>query len=162
MNSPHRNTDGSLRGWLFSGVAAIFLANAAPAAPPQEACLLSSAEISAAVATPVADGTYMGSFRRTCTWKAAGPAKKSVKYVTLMLQDGEAFDGGKRLASSALVVTPVSGVGDDAYFLRAGEQVGLVVRQGAGAFKVTVYADMPLQSKQAMEKALAANVVTKF
>jgi hypothetical protein len=162
MNSPHRNTDGSIRRWLLAGAVVVSLANAAAAAPPEEACVLSTAEISAAVATQVTDGTYMGSFKRTCTWKASSPTKKGVKYITLMLQDGEAFEGGKRLAASRLVVTPASGMGDDSYFLSAGDQVGLVVRKGAAAFKVTVYADIAVQSKQSMEKTLAAIAVTKF
>jgi hypothetical protein len=162
MNAPHRSTNALLRCWLCTAVGGFFLAGSAPAAPPEEACLLSAAAISTAVATQVADGTYLGSLKRTCTWKAARPAKKSVKYVTLMLEDGEAFEGGKRLASGTLLVTPVSGTGDDAYFLGAGDQVGLVVRKGDSAFKVTVYADIPLQAKQAMEKVLAADAVTKF
>ncbi len=79
-----------------------------------------------------------------------------------MLQDVSGFEGGKRLgqtASKDLSVAPISGVGDDAYYLALGEQVGLIVKKGNVAFKVAVYARVPIESKEAKEKILAQQVV---
>ena len=144
------------------GILASMGAMSSAAAQPQEACLLSAAQISAAVKTPVADGAYMGSLKKTCTWMAVAAAPRSVKFVTLLLQDTVAFEGGKHLGSDRLVVTAVSGIGDDAYFLSVGDQVGLIVKKDDAAFKVTVYADLPAAAKQSMEKALALNAASKL
>jgi hypothetical protein len=43
-----------------------------------------------------------------------------------------------------------------------GSNVGLIVKKGSVAFKVAVYAHKPIEKKQAMEKALAQQVVSKL
>jgi hypothetical protein len=135
---------------------------AANAALPGDACaLLTSAQIGAALGVPVAAGAYVTpTFKKTCTWNATTAAGG---YVTLMLQDVGGFEGGKKLgqmASTNISITSISGVGDDAYYLAVGDQVGLIVKKGNSAFKVAVYAHMPIESKQAKEKTLAQQVVS--
>jgi hypothetical protein len=88
---------------------------------------------------------------------------KSAKYVTLMLEDLDAYEGGKRIGQmKAVSVTSISGIGDDAYYLAVGSNVGLIVKKGNVAFKVAVYANLPIEKKQAMEKTLAQQVVSKL
>jgi 3-deoxy-D-manno-octulosonate 8-phosphate phosphatase KdsC-like HAD superfamily phosphatase len=70
------------------------------------------------------------------------------------------FEGGKQLGQTASIsLTSISGVGDDAYYLAVGDQVGLIVKKGNAAFKVAVYAHIPVESKKAKEKTLAQQVV---
>ena len=83
--------------------------------------------------------------------------------MTLMLQTLDAFQAGKSLQVKTIVVTPVSGIGDDAYYLAVGPNVGLIVKKGSATFKVAVYAsDLTLEQKQAVEKTLALPVISKL
>lgn len=43
-----------------------------------------------------------------------------------------------------------------------GSNVGLIVKKGNVAFKVAVYANLPIEKKQAMEKTLAQQVDSKL
>jgi hypothetical protein len=137
------------------------LVAAASAAPAGDACaLLTPAQVGAALGVSVGAGSYITpTLKKTCTWKST---TSDGGYVTLMLEDVGGFEGGKQLgqtASKNLSVTSISGVGDDAYYLAVGEQVGLIVKKGNVAFKVAVYAHVPVESKEAKEKTLAQQVV---
>jgi len=145
----------------------IFSSAAAPsanAAPTADACaLLTTAQVSAGVGVPVKDGAPITpTDKNLCTWNAAKPAPKSTKFVTLLLQTADSFQAGKSMRAPGLVVTPVTGLGDDAFYLAVGDQVGLIVKKGNVAFKVAVYADIPLADKEAMEKTLAQQIVSKL
>jgi hypothetical protein len=152
---------------LGAVIAAIFIAGAATApanaAPPDDACsLLTQAQVSVAVSVSVGAGAYQGTYKKTCTWNAVSPATKSAKYVTLLLEGLDAYQAGKLASVKTIVVTPISGIGDDAYYLAVGPNVGLIVKKGNVAFKVAVYGDIPIENKQAMEKTLAQQVVSNL
>jgi hypothetical protein len=148
--------------------AAIFVVGAAMApsanaASPDDACsLLTPAQVSAALSVSVSAGVYQGTYKGTCTWNATSAAPKSAKYTTLVLEGLDAFQAGKQAPVKTIVVTTVTGLGDDAYYLAVGPNVGLIVKKGNVAFKVAVYGDIPLEEKQAMEKTLAQQVVSKL
>ena len=102
---------------------------------------------------------------KVCTWTSTNEASTSFKYMTLVLQGLDAFNGGKQSAtlSSAIKLTSASVTGgDEAYYLAVGDQVGLVVKKGTVAFKVAVYAKVPLANKETMELALAKDVLAKM
>jgi len=147
----------------FSCVAALPLA----ARGETDACtLLTAAQVSAAVGTPVGEGTHVTpTFVKTCTWTPSG--KTRVGSVTLNLQTATMYDGGKRQAAMGAAAVqgaafkPAS-VGDDAYFFVTGDQAMLWVKRGAVAFKVAVYAKLPADEKEAMELKLAREVAGKL
>jgi hypothetical protein len=155
---------------LGAVVAAIFIVGAASApsakaAPPEDACsLLTQVQVSAAVSVSVGAGSYVTpTYKKTCTWNTTSAVPNSAKYVTLMLEDLDAYEGGKRVGQvKTIFVTPVSGIGDDAYYLGGGKNVGLIVKKGNVSFKVAVYGDLPIEKKQTMEKTLAQQVVSKL
>jgi hypothetical protein len=132
-----------------------------------DACtLLTPAQVGAAVGVSVADGKHVTpTYVKTCTWTASG--NSSVKFVTLYLQTSAAYDGGKQTArqmaaaSKGNVVKPAS-VGEDGYYFVTGDQVGLLVKKGGISFKVTVYATLPVDKKEAMELTLAKEVLAKL
>jgi len=64
--------------------------------------------------------------------------------------------------NTSIVVTSVTGLGDDAYYLAVGSNVGLIVKKGNIAFKVAVYASSPLDKKQALQKTLAQQVLSSL
>jgi hypothetical protein len=141
-----------------------FVAPSANAASPEDACaLLTAAQVSAGVSVSVKDGVPITpTDHKVCTWAATKPVPKSTKWVTLMLETVEAFQTGKASHLPGIVITPVSGVGDDAFYLAVGDNAGLIVKKGNVAFKVAVYADIPLADKEAMEKTLALQIVSKL
>ncbi len=137
------------------------MAAAAAAAPAGDACaLLTAKQVGAALGVPVGAGAHVAAnFKKTCTWNSTTP---DGGFVTLMLQEAGGFEGGKQLGqipSKTVSLTSISGVGDDAYYLAVGEQVGLVVKKDNVVFKVAVYARIPLKDKEAKEKSLAQQVV---
>ena len=159
-----RSLNRSVSLWFAVCIGAAAMVPAATRAPAGDACaLLTPAQVGAALGVPVGAGAYVTpTFKKTCTWTASASGGG---FVTLLLQDVSGFEGGKALgqmASKNLSVTPVSGVGDDAYYLAVGDQVGLIVKKGSAAFKVAVYAHIPVESKEAKEKILAQQVVAEL
>ncbi len=132
-----------------------------------DACtVLTPAQVGAAVRVPVAVGAHVTpSFVKTCTWTPSGNSE--VKSVTLFLQTATSYDGGKQMASQMAAagkgasIQP-AGVGEDSYYFVVGDQVGLLAKKGSVAFKVAVYAKLPVADKEAMELALAKDVLAKL
>ena len=150
-------------------IAAIFIftsavAPSANATPSDDACaLLTTAQVSAGARVPVNDGVPITpTDKKVCSWNATKPVPKSTKFVTLALQAPEGFQAGKSMKAPTIIVTPVTGVGDDAYYLALGDNVGLIVKKGNVVFKVAVYADVPIEDKRAMEKTLAQEAVSRL
>ena len=150
---------------LAASIAAIAVVAAATqpasAAPADDACaLLTPTQIGAVLSASVGAGTYLTpTFKKTCTWNATA----GHEFVTLMLENADWFQSGKVPMVSSIVVTPASGVGDDAYYLAVGQNVGLIVKKGNVSFKVAVYAaNTPLSKKEALEKTLAQQIVTRL
>jgi hypothetical protein len=80
-----------------------------------------------------------------------------------MLEGADAFQAGKqKVQSKMLPGSPASGIGDDAYFVGMGNMASLFVRKGSVAFKLSVYGQMPLERMQAMEGALAQQVLARL
>ena len=143
------------------------LALASAARAETDSCsLLTPAQVGAAVGVQVSGGQHVtATSLKTCTWTPTGSSELAA--VTLFLQTAVAYDGGKTMANQMAVaakgvaMTPAS-VGDDGYFFVTGDQVGLLVKKGANSFKVTVYAKLPVDKKEAIELALAKEVVAKI
>jgi hypothetical protein len=145
-----------------------FCAAAMPAAAQgdTDACtLLTPGQVGSAVGVAVGAGAHVTpTFVQTCTWTASG---SNVKYVTLSLQTAAEYDGGKQMASgmaAAVKNTAMTsaGVGEDSYYFVLRDQVGLEVKKGTVSFKVEVYATLPVANKEAMELALAKEVLKKL
>jgi hypothetical protein len=146
---------------LAALIAGAAMTGAADAAPPSgDACsLLTTAQVSAALGVPVGDGTYITpTFKKTCTWTATMNGGGTV---TLNLQSIDQYDGGRKLASygKSVSFTSITGIGDDAYYFSTDKLVGLIAKKGDTAFKIAVYAHLPIERQQAVEKALALQVI---
>lgn len=142
------------------------VAPSANASPADDACsLLTSAQVSAAAAVSVSAGTYVTpTFKKTCTWTPSGDDAKTIASITLLIESANMFDGGKRLgAAKGVVITQVSGVGDDAYFQVIDTMAVMFVKKGNASFKVSVYShSLPVDKKEAIEKTLALLVASKL
>jgi hypothetical protein len=135
-------------------------------AAQQVACeLLTQAQIGQATGATVGAGSAI-SAPTSCQWAGQG------KIVTLTINQPrggkgpvEQFNTGKASTLPGITVEPVSGVGDDAYYVfyagtnRAG--CGLVVKKGSSAFEVRVYG-FDLAQARVVAKTLAAAAASKF
>lgn len=109
-----------------------------------EACtLLTQIQVSAALEVPVNPGTPIGR-PSACQWTGKG------RFATLTITQPlggkspvDRFNAGKTSTMPGITTEPISGVGDEAYYVyfsnttRAG--LGLVVRKGSSAFEIRVY-----------------------
>ena len=146
-------------------IGGVTVAVSATPEPGDDACsLLTTAQVSAATNTAFGDGVYMmPTFRKTCTWTASHPAPTGVKIVTVSFESVQMFAGGMTAARNPGVsTTVVGGLGDSAYYLVTGGMAALHVKKGGLALKVAVYAKLPPEQVEAMEKTLAVAVVPKL
>ena len=146
---------------LFGGILVSCTAFAAG-----EACLLiAQTQVSAALEIPVNPGTPISS-PSTCQWIGKG------RFATLTIMQPLAgkspidrFNAGKTSKVPGITVEPVSGVGDEAFYVyfsgttRAG--LGLVVKKGNSAFEIRVYG-FEIDKAKPIAKTLCQTVAGKI
>src|SRR6476660_4540012 len=130
-----------------------------------EACLLiAQTQVSAALEIPVNPGTPI-SRPSTCQWIGKG------RFATLTIMQPLAgkspidrFNAGKTSNVPGITVEPVSGVGDEAfyvYFSGTRRALGLVVRKGSAAFEIRVYG-FEIDKAKSVAKTLCQTVAGKI
>jgi hypothetical protein len=134
-----------------------------------DACsFLSQAQLSAALGVPVDPGHHIGPGSALCGWNQPDDPNHTGKgglltiYRTVgKLTPVERFENGK-LPVQGIAKTPVSGIGDDAYYIDTpGLGVGLNVKKGISAFQIRVYGFSVDQTKS-IEKDLAQGILAKL
>ena len=139
-------------------------AGSSTAAEPVACTVLTEAQIGTATAAAMGAGSPIAR-PGTCQWFGPG------KIVTLTINQPRAgkspvdqFNDGKK-ALPGVTTEPVSGVGDDAYYVfyagsnRAG--CGILVKKGTSVFEIRVYG-FDLDKAKPVAKALAQNAAAKF
>jgi len=134
------------------------------AAEPVGCAVLTQSQIGAATGAAMGEGKPIAR-PGTCQWFGPG------KIVTLTINVPRAgkspvdqFNDGKK-ALPGVTTEPVSGVGDDAYYVfyagsnRAG--CGILVKKGTSVFEIRVYG-FDLDKAKPVAKALAQNAAAKF
>jgi hypothetical protein len=146
---------------------AVFLSpiSVAGATPTGAACsLLTPAQVGAVLGVSVAAGQPMAAGSSSpCMWSQLGRPAPSEKRVLVFLQEPSAHAAGKKpLEGLGITITPVKGIGDDAYLnTTPGQGTSLSVKKGAVAFIVSVYG-FPEDQIRAKERTLAQNILTKL
>jgi len=137
------------------------------AASPTVACeLVTQARVSAALGVTVGAGTPIAR-PGTCQW--AGKGRIATLTITQSLAGKtpvEQFNAGKTSKRYGITMEPVSGVGDDAFYVSFATNtpkgaVGIVVRKGDSTFEVRVYG-FSLDEGKAVGKSLAQDIAGKF
>jgi len=168
---------------LGAALAAVFIALAttlasAAAEPPNDACsLVTQSQVSAALGVSMGSGSHVTpTFLRTCTWNPSGGSGSGVRGLTLYIQSADQYEAGKQMLeqmrtmakvekhgnSQPPVITPLSGIGDDAFYLDMANTMSLIAKKGNVEFKFVIYGDLPGEKKKAAEKTLALEVVSKL
>jgi hypothetical protein len=123
---------------LILALAGLFRVGALDAGTPGDACaLLSASQVSSALKTGVGSGQpIMPTNATLCSWSEQGVPAGTERNVTVSLMSAKSFEIG-RTPLTGTTKTPVSGIGDDAYFIESkGMIAGLNVRKGDTAFQV--------------------------
>ena len=130
------------------------------ASAPTDACtLLTVDEVSAALEVKSMPGRHPSpTFTASCLWTDDTAVVISHRRVTLSIISTQAFDIAKR--SPVLTVTPVTGIGDDAYYeMFKSESPALNVRKGSVAFTIRIlnglkFKPFTIDQEKAKEAAL--------
>ena len=144
----------------------IFFMYSSAALAETEACtLITQAQVSAALEIPVGAGTPIGR-PSSCQWVGKG------RFATLTITQPlggksptDRFNAGKTSTLPGIITEPVSGVGDEAYYVyfntkeRSG--LGLVVKKGSSAFEIRVYG-FELDKAKSVAKTLCQTVAGKI
>jgi hypothetical protein len=137
------------------------------AAIPTVACeLITQARVSAALGVTVGAGTPIAR-PGSCQW--VGKGRIATLTITQPLAGKtpvEQFNAGKTSKRYGITMEPVSGVGDDAFYVyfatnTPNNAVGIVVRKGDSTFEVRVYG-FPLEEGKTVGKSLAQDIAGKF
>lgn len=147
----------------------LFLQGSHTFAAASDACaFLSRSRISTMLGVEVDAGQHIGPGSALCGWGEPNDPNHDGKHVLLTLYRSvgkinpvERFENGK-MPIGGIEKTPVSGIGDDAYFIDTpGFGLGLNVKKGNAAFQVKVFGFSPELTKT-FEKALASDVLAKL
>lgn len=137
----------------------------AGAAPPDDACsLLTQNQVNAVLGTTVEPGQHMlHNNTHLCGWTEPGGPSPSHKHVVLAMKNANTFAIGK-LPVKGIILTPVSGIGDDAYYATTPAfGTGLSFKKGSYAFNIRVYGTrFSTDQVKAKEKTLAQDVLSKL
>jgi hypothetical protein len=147
----------------------------AAAADERDACsLLTQARVSTILGVSMGNGVYPGDGipgdhphdSRQCAWPLRGQGSSSQTRVVLYilgvvgtLTPTQRFD--KYAHQFESLKTPVSGVGDDAFYVASQMNTSIYVRKGSSVFQVIVFG-VPKEQIKSIEKTLAEEVVAKL
>lgn len=135
----------------------------AGATPPRDACsLLTQTQVSAGLGV-TAGVTQTVDVPALCIWAEPDGPNATHKRVVLTFITPDAFDSGKAPVSG-ITKTPVSGMGDDAYYgMMPGIATTLRVKKGTIAFSIEVKGNsFSVDQIKAIEKTLAQDALAKL
>jgi hypothetical protein len=159
---------------IITGLLCLFNFQSVNAGVPGDACaLLTAPQISTALGASVGPGKpILPNHTTVCTWLERGVPEGTERNVSVSLMTPKSFEIGKT-PMTGITKTPVSGLGDDAYFVEAhGMAAGLSVKKGDTCFQVRTRSN-PTWFKtgktpeseakdQAVDRALALEILKKL
>jgi hypothetical protein len=153
---------------------AIFNVGAANAATPSDACaMLTAQQLSSALGAVVGPGQpTMPNSTIFCSWSEQGVPTAGARNVSVLLMTTKSFESSKT-PLQGLTKTPVSGLGDDAFFTeRPGTVSSLSVKKGDSYFQIKTRSNpewfktgkTPESDKkdQDVDRALALEILKKL
>ena len=135
-----------------------------------EACpLLTTADASKALEQSSQPGKrYMDSDPTFCMWSADPKMSDSSRKIAVNTHSARAFEFAKKPAITTIVIEPVSGVGDEAFYqiYPKGQSPFIWVRKGSKVFSIRILVTktnaFSLEQEKTKELALAKVAVTKL
>jgi hypothetical protein len=153
---------------IVFGVALLLRTGVLFAAGSDACAFLSPPQISTVLGVAFDPGQHVGPGSALCSWGEPRDPNHDGKHVLLTIYKPvgrisavERFENGKT-PIGGIQKTPVSGVGDDAYYIDTpGFGLGLNVKKGSAAFQVKVFG-FSAELTKTLERALAQNVLAKL
>jgi hypothetical protein len=130
--------------------------------------LLTPADVQLAFGSPAGSPTVNqgGGKSNNCTYGLADPNRYDTIELQVLTEQSD-YDRAKATTTSGITVTPVSGVGDDAFLFDAGGAgTSLYVKKGGTLFEITILtigdptmvASQIMTAEEAVAKAVAGRV----
>jgi hypothetical protein len=159
---------------IIAGFIGLASSGAVNADTPGDACaLLTAPLVSNALGASVGPGQpVIPNNTKICTWSEQAAPAGAERNVTVSLMTAKSFENGKT-PMAGITKTPVSGIGDDAYFIEPhGMTAGLSVRKGDACFQVRARSNPTWfktgktpeseQKDQSVDRALALEILKKL
>jgi hypothetical protein len=174
MSIKRRHSAGVFALPIIAGLVGLFNVGAVNGGTPSDACaLLTAPQVSSALGAVVGSGQpIMPNNATLCTWREQGVPAGTERNVTVSLMTVKSFENGKT-PIAGITKTPVSGVGDDAYFIEPrGMAAGLSVRKGDTCFQIRARSNPKWfksgktpeseEKDQGVDRALALEILRKL
>jgi len=122
---------------IITGLGLLDLSAANAGAPTDACALLTAPQVSSVLGAVVGPGEPMMPDKpMVCTWREQGVPAGAERNVSVSLMTSKSFEFGKT-PTAVMTKTPVSGVGDEAYFTEPhGMVASLSVRKGDTCFQI--------------------------
>ena len=159
---------------IVAGIVGLFNACAVNAGTPGDACaLLTPAQVSSALGAVVGPGQPIMPNKPTlCSWTEQGVPSGTERNVSVSVMSAKSFENGK-IPVTGITKTPVTGIGDDAYFVETRSMTaGLSVRKGDACFQIRARSNPKWfktgktpeseQQDQGVDRALALEILKKL
>ena len=125
-------------------------------AAPAPCTLLTQAQVSAALGVAFGPAEPIGT--KGCSWTSEKPHE----IVTLSLWPPAEWDRIKASSVPGTTNTPVSGLGDDAFYTTVAQYVVLYVKKGQTVYLFKVYGVQDKAKQMSAEKTLAQDALAKL
>jgi len=133
--------------------------------PVSDACsVLTPAEVSAVIAAPIDAGKHIpASSTVMCSWSESGATGETAVKVVLNFTSLVSFQREKTATTPNIILTPASGVGDEAFYVTTEFGTSLYVRKGNTAIACGVHdKSLPTDQLMAKEKALGLEAAARL
>jgi hypothetical protein len=123
--------------------------------------ILTPAEISATLGIPIDPGHHvLPSSSIMCSWPQSGATGETAQKVVLNFTSLPSFQREK--AATAVVITPATGIGDDAFYVTNALGTSLFIKKGNTAIAFSIHEKLPPATLMAEEKTLGLDATPRL
>jgi hypothetical protein len=136
-----------------------------PAAPTTDACaVLTPSEISAVIGVPIDPGKHnIASSTIMCSWFMTGVTGEAAVKIVLNFTSLASFEREKNAKSPHIILTPTSGIGDEAFYVTTEFGTSLYVKKGSTAIAFSIHdKTLPTDQLMAKEKVLGLKATARI
>jgi hypothetical protein len=123
--------------------------------------VLTPAEISTTLGIPIDPGHHvLASSSIMCSWPQTGATGEAAQKVVLNFTSLPSFQREK--AATAVVITPATGIGDDAFYVTSSLGTSLYIKKGNTAIAFSIHEKLPPATLMSEEKTLGLEATPRL
>jgi hypothetical protein len=131
------------------------------AATVDSCAVLTPAEISATLGTPIDPGKHaLASSDIMCSWYQTGATGEDARKLVLNFTSLPSFQ--KEKAATTVTITPAPGIGDEAFYVTTELGTSLYIRKGNTAIAFSVHEKLPPATLMTEEKTLGLDAAPRL